>query len=281
MSLGRHEECLEIERQTPPEYFSSDLLCCSGVACWNLKRKEEAIVRLQRAATDPALKNVGFLTDPSTSTWKPLLFLARFHMELGKNDEAYQYARQAMIYLPAHPDIIFSWASLLAERGDPEESVKWLRELIAGKKDDGFKAKARGLMLDLGTRMDKPELILEAGSEDIDGMADAQVVYLRAGALGRLGRDQEQYDLLDAACAKFPNHIHIRVALSQVLESAGYQEQAMNIIAAGLDLPNPAPLLYERLAALLDTLGRTQDAENARLLARLAADPRAERPIPA
>ncbi|MDE3076949.1 MAG: hypothetical protein KGJ86_16150, partial [Chloroflexota bacterium] len=271
MQLNHHQECLDIEREAPPEFFSSDLLCCTGMACWRLGRRDEAIARLERAATDPGLKGVGFLTDPSTSTWKPRLFLARFHLELGLKDQAYEWARQAMEHLPARPEIALGWAALLAQRGDREEATRWLLQVLDQPGENEHKPRARKLLLELAQAGNDDTAILRACEGAIQGLAEPERALTQAAAYGRLGRLQDQYDVLDRACREYPAAAAIRLALADILEAAGYADQALPVVAAGIDLPDPPVSLYLRLAGLLAKLGRAEDAANARTLATLVA----------
>jgi glycosyltransferase involved in cell wall biosynthesis/Flp pilus assembly protein TadD len=59
VSVAQPETALEIERRTPADLVSSDLLFHAGMACRQLNRTEEAAARWRRAITDPmAIRNI-------------------------------------------------------------------------------------------------------------------------------------------------------------------------------------------------------------------------------
>jgi tetratricopeptide (TPR) repeat protein len=171
---------LVIESQCPGALVSSELLCCAGAAAWRLERRQEAIDRLERAWQDPTVVKP-HLHDQATSTWQPLLMLSGLYDQVGRPDEGYRRARQAIALAPQHPEILLALGYLARRTGQPvQEQVRWLRQLLQGERDEGFKAQGRRLLLDIAAELDDPQIALEALAGELVGVTEEQRALMEA-----------------------------------------------------------------------------------------------------
>ncbi|HEX6512849.1 MAG TPA: glycosyltransferase [Chloroflexota bacterium] len=261
VELGHNQRAVEIEALVPPHLVFADILFQAGVAWWRLGRREESLTRLNRAWQDPAARE-GIEGDPTSATWRPLAALAQFHLDMGETDRAYQFALQAYEHGPEMPNIIFALAFISVRQQHYEEGLRWARVLLAGDAEV-YKAKARRLLFNLGNGLDDPNLLLEACSGEVEGIASTEVVLAVAGVHGRLGNVQGRYDALDAGCRAHPADSRIRLELAELLEAQGFASEALQTLGQGLDQPEPPPELYKRLALLLAKQGQLEDAAKA------------------
>jgi tetratricopeptide (TPR) repeat protein len=280
VELGNNERALEIEAETPEAFRTADVLFQAGVAYSRVHRYEDALDRLNRAWQDPTVNAQTIEGDPSSSTWRPLGALAHLHMELDKPEEAYEFAKKAYEFAPTRPNILYALSFISARLKRLEESVKWARELIEGKLDEGFKAQGRRILFNVGIGTSQPILVVEALAGPVEGVSEEESVLFQARALKELGEEQGQYDALEAGCKRFPDHSGIRLALAEFLDAHGYLPEAAAILSAGLDQPQPPAELYQRLAIVLTKQGRLEDAAKALELSAHAADRQGE-PDPA
>lgn len=95
---------LEIEGTTPPRFISAELLFTAGVACARLGKVPEAIGRLNRAWRDKTLATASG-SDPSTSSWRPLLALGEIYESLGQLEDARMAVRKALELAPGRQDL--------------------------------------------------------------------------------------------------------------------------------------------------------------------------------
>ncbi len=263
VQLGQYEKAIEIERRAPEHLLSAELLCSSGEAMWRLGRREEAIARLERACNDPLMIKA-HLHDHLASTWHPLLMLSGLYDQTGRPELGYECASKAIDYAPNHPEILLALAYLGGKVNRPrEERLSWLRRLLDGDRDFGFKAQARRLVLDMATTDNDPALALEAFSGEIAGVTEEQAIIVQAAAYERVGRPQEQYELLEKASKDRPQSVRVRLALADFLERHGYPTEALTALAQGLEQADAPAELYTRLAGLLAKCGRMDDAANA------------------
>ncbi len=266
LDVGAFERVLEIERKATDHLVSAELLCSAGIACWRLDRREQAIARLNRAHQDAAVVKP-HLHDVSRSTWHPLLMLSGLYDQTGRIEQAYACAQRAAEFAPDHPEIMLAAGYLAEKLGRYDESVAWLNRLLGGQRDDGFKAQGRYVLLTIADRREDPALAVQALSGDVASLSEEQRIVRGAEAHGRLGDLQAQYDGLAAGCQKLPGSGAIRLALADFLVERGYETDALTVLGAGLDQPDPPTELYQRLSVVLAKLGRLDDAANALELA--------------
>lgn len=259
---GEWQEALDIEAATPPHLVSAELLCKSGAALWLLGRREEAIARLNRALNDPSVIHP-HLHDVSKSTWQPLLMLSGLYEQLGDLNKAHESAARALEYAPENPEILLACGYQAAKLGALEESLALLRKLLSGKRDDGYKAQARSVLLQVAQAQGDASLELEALGGDIQGLTEEGRVLRRAAVQAQLGNPQAQYDELHAGRAAHPQDYAIKFALADFLAEHDYEAEALNMLGAALDDPDAPAELYKRLSLLLSKAGRTEDAANA------------------
>lgn len=262
VELGDNQKAVAIEALVPSAAISPDILFQAGVAWMRLGRRDQAEPRLQRAWQDTGIR-MHIEGDPSSYTWRPLAALAQIYLDAGDAAQAYKYAQQAMVHGPDLPNLLFAMALTTAKLRRFEESARHARRMIELDVNEGYKRQARRLLLNIGQGTDDPRLVVEAFSGPIEGIEDHEGVLIRANAYAEMGDRQSQYDTLDAGCKEHPNHWAIRVALVELLDEQDFTAEAGNILAAGLDLPNPPPGLYAKLALLLSKQGRYEDAANA------------------
>jgi glycosyltransferase involved in cell wall biosynthesis/Tfp pilus assembly protein PilF len=274
MELGCFEDVLAVEAQTPPHYVCSELLLPAGIACWRLGRPLEAIARFQRAISDTAAINTNN-HDRGSSTWRPELHMACVCTELADYAAAYEHARKALDFAPTRPEALFVLAHVSHMLGNRQEALHWARQLLAGSRDDGYKAQTRALLLRLANEADDGALALEALDGPVDKLPEVEALVVRSRAYALLGDLQRQYETLDAGCRQFPEYLPVRLELAELLESQGYAAEATNVLGAALDLPDASAELYQRLGKLLARQGRLEDASNALKLAKLKASSQA------
>ncbi|HLY64731.1 MAG TPA: glycosyltransferase [Chloroflexota bacterium] len=273
---GQLEKAVEVASRTPADLVSSELLCHAGEALWRLGRRDEAIARLERAWQDPAVVKL-HLHDASTATWQPLLMLAGLYDQTERPAQGYERAQRAIALAPEHPEILIALA-YLAEKLDKsrEERLGWLRNLLTGARDDGFKAQGRALLLQLAASDNDPLLMIEALSGETKGITKQQAILMQAAAHGQLGDRQAQLEALSAGCESYPSNANIRLALAALQQELEMADLALNTLAAGLDQPDSPAELYRQLALLLASQGRAADAANAfELATRIASGERA------
>ncbi|MGH2365887.1 MAG: glycosyltransferase [Chloroflexota bacterium] len=186
--LERYALVAELEQATPPEFLCTDLVYFAGVAAWRLGRVDDAIVRLRRAAEDPSILHEELHQD-SLSTWRPLALLGGIYDKLGQPETAYSYATRAVALAPDHPELLFGAADLAHKAGQQRESLGWLRQLLAGSRDSGYKAHGRRLMLTLADELGSAETALDALDDGpAFGVSEAERMTVRTRALAHLGR---------------------------------------------------------------------------------------------
>ena len=262
VELGHNQRAIEFERLVPDAVLSPDILFQAGVAWMRLGQREEAMRRFHRAIDDASIRQ--FIEgDPSSSTWRPLAALAQMHLESGELEQAYDYAKQAQAHGPELPNILFALTLSSARLKRYDEAVGYARKLLELDVNEGYKRQARRLMLNIGEGTGDYRLAAEAFSGALEGISDIEAVLRHANAYAQLGEPQRQYEVLDAGCKQFPGESCIRLALAEVLEAQGYPAEALSVVGAGLDQPDPPPALYTNLARLLTMQGRYEDAANA------------------
>ncbi|HLG73298.1 MAG TPA: glycosyltransferase [Chloroflexota bacterium] len=259
------QEALEIEAKTPANLVSAELLCQAGTALWRLERRHEAVARLERAHTDPSVIHP-HLHDVGRSTWHPLLMLSGLYDQLGDAARGYDCAKRAADYAPEHPEILLACGYLAARLSRWEESLAWLRKLLSGHRDDGFKAQGRAVLLQVGQQMGQPEIELEALEGEAASVSGEQRCLMRAAAYAKLGDQQAQFEELQAGCIAYPESYDIRYRLADVLAENGYETEAISVLAAALDDAEAPAESYRRLTLLLAKAGRMEDATNAAAL---------------
>ncbi|MFI5269432.1 MAG: tetratricopeptide repeat protein, partial [Chloroflexota bacterium] len=215
----------------------------------------------------------------SKSTWQPLLMLSGLYDQTGQVERAYQSVGKALEFAPDNPEVLLAAGYLAAKLNRIDDSLQRLRKLLTGKRDDGFKAQGRSVLLQLGQHSGQPAMVLEALSGEVAGTSSEECVVLRAAAQGQLGEAQAQYDTLEAGCASHPKDYAIRFALADFLGERGYDNEALNTLGAALDNPEAPAETYKRLSLLLAKLGRAEDANNAVQLYAQLVDKRAQREI--
>ena len=240
VETGDYARAMAVESRTPDAYVSADLLYYAGLARWRMGDSAGAAERFHRAVEDASLRGHN-IHDRSTSTWAALLRLAGVHEEQGDAGRAYDAAQRAAQFAPERPDVQYVLARAMRDIGRIDEALSLARRILAGPRDDGFKAHAR-------------ELLLQMASDTVDV--------------------QCRYDMLSEACTDIPADAAIRLALADLLEGQNLAQEAARVLAAGLDYP-PAPAqLYQRLAMILARQGKLEDAANAlELASRAAATP--------
>ena len=260
---GQPERALAIEARTPDRYLTSDLLYFAGRAHAQLGHESAAIERWTRSYSDPGLRFM-MQTQPALSTWRPRLALAQLHASAGRNAEALPIAREARQLAPEEPEVLFTTALLAHRAGHGEESIEVARTLLAGDRDEGWKAQARRLLFDIGDAAGNPDLLLESlAGGDVAGVNPADGALVAATAHALKHDQQAQYDTLDEACRSFPADARIRLALAKLLDDEGHADQAVVVLAGGLDQPGQPAELYQRLGLLLAKQGRLDDAARA------------------
>ncbi|HLQ32134.1 MAG TPA: glycosyltransferase [Chloroflexota bacterium] len=262
VELRQNARAVELEALLPADAISADHLFQAGVAWWRLGHREQALERLNRAWQDPAMRE-GIECDPSSCTWRPLSALAQFYMESGELELAYERAQQAHAYGPTLPNILYALALVTARLKRYDESVEWARKLLSVEAYEGYKMQARRMLLNIGQGTGNHQLALEAFSGAIEGIGETEALLIQAGAHAALGNFQAQYEILDAGCQRLPEDTSIRLALAKLLDEQGHTAKAMEVLGAGLDQPDPPPVLYADLAKVLTKLGRFDDAANA------------------
>ena len=266
LNTGDLPRVLSLEQLIPPAFVTADTLFQVGVALWKTGQAEQAIQRFERASGDTSVQ-AGFETDPSYSTWRPLNALAELHAELGNIGAAYEYAERAAGYPPDRPNVLYALAYLSAARQDYQNCVRWSRRLLAAQPDNVYKPQARRLLLNMGSATTDADLVLEATTGDVLGVPEPERLLLRANAHLAAGNPHDGRETLGAAVRKFPTDFPLRLALTEVLDAAGDHQNALRVLAEGLDQPNPPAKLYIRLARMLAAQGRLDDAANALSLA--------------
>jgi glycosyltransferase involved in cell wall biosynthesis/predicted Zn-dependent protease len=270
---GEYDKVLDIERRTPAEHRSADLVFQAGLAWWGLGRGDEALACFDQALTDESLRDHNS-HDVSTSSWRPLIMKAAVHLDRGAFEQARDCAAAALAISPTRPDGLYLLACAANGLGDAAEAVRLCRQTLAGERDDGFKAKTRRLLLNLANDLDDAALALEALDGEVADLSPAGALYLEARALGAAGQTQRQLDLLVAGCSEYPADADLRLALSQLLETHGALAEAAGVLSQALEHPPVPAAIYQRLAIVLARLGQLEDAANALELAnRAAAEP--------
>jgi tetratricopeptide (TPR) repeat protein len=270
LNLERWQRVLDAEAEASEPYKSPELMLHSGVAAWRLGKHQQAVELLQRAREDRSLIKYN-LTDASTRTWRPLAMLAFVEADLEHYAEAYSLASEALSGAPANPEILFLLAHLSAKLDQPPQAtLDWIRRLVNGKRDDGYKMQARRLMLDLAWARKDSELMLEALDGEVSGLSEEERIILIAERHAQLNHVDQQHQVLQEGCARFPANAQIRTTLSALLDGAGQADEALRVLGEGLDQPDPPASLYQRLAVLLARQNRLDDAANALRLAELA-----------
>jgi tetratricopeptide (TPR) repeat protein len=270
---GEFAEALRIEALAPAHLVSAELLCQAGIALWRLERRAEAIDRLNRAWQDPTVINP-HLHDVSKSTWQPLLMLSGLYDQTNQVERAHECAVKAAEFAPDHPEVLLAAGYLAAKNGLVGESLEWLRKLLAGKRDEGFKPQGRQVLLQLGQNVGDPQLVLEALAGEVAGTPAEDCVLLRAAAHARLADARAQLDALRAGLSAHPGSYPIRFALAELLEELGRDRDAVNLLGEALDELDVPAECYKRLSLLLAKLGRVEDAHNAlQIYAQLATVP--------
>ncbi|MHB8620886.1 MAG: glycosyltransferase [Chloroflexota bacterium] len=259
---GDYQGVLALEARLPARHVSAETLLQAGLARWRLGDLAGATERLERAVDRPR-SALDIEIDPGASTWRPLIALAQIHVDLGHLDQAYALASKALEYGPDRPSVLFPLAFIAGRRGALDDCIRWSRSVLRGERDEGYKAQARRLLLNIAAQRDDPAMTLEATTGEVSGIAPEDAALRRARAHARLGNLQSRYDELDAACRDHPENEDIRLELSQTLEDQGFVSQALNVLAAGVDQPNASPMLYRRLAMILAKQGKLEDAANA------------------
>ncbi|HEX6512852.1 MAG TPA: glycosyltransferase, partial [Chloroflexota bacterium] len=272
LELEAYDRVLEIEASAPLEFVSADLVHHAGIAWWRLGNSSEAAAHFHRVIHDPSLIH-GNAHDRSTSTWRPLLMLAGIRTEMGELAGAYEAARQALDFAPTRPEILMLLGHICKQQGRLQDATDWARRLLAGDRDDGFKPQARRLLLNVANELDNAALAIEALSGEVENLSEPGALYLQARAHAMLGDRQREYELLDEGCRRFPADPDLRLGLAEALDTAGYAQQAIAILGAGVDYPPVPAVLYQRLAVLLARQGQLEDAATALQLAGLATSP--------
>jgi glycosyltransferase involved in cell wall biosynthesis len=95
---------LEIAAATPEAFVSAELLFVAGVACAALGKTDEATERLNRAWQDRSLAQASG-SDPSTSSWRPLLALSEIYEALGRLEDARAAVEKALELAPGRKDL--------------------------------------------------------------------------------------------------------------------------------------------------------------------------------
>jgi tetratricopeptide (TPR) repeat protein len=266
----QHETALQIEAATPEKYVSTDLLYHAGVACWSLGSTPEALKRFERARAEVALRGHN-AHDSSTATWRPLIMQAAIHSERGEHALARQRALAALTLAPTRPDALYLAAHAAYSVGRIDEARDLCRRALAGDRDEGFKPKLRRLLLNIANDSEDDALAAESLAGELEGLAEGDVLFLRARLEGRRGNVHRQQELLIEGCSRYPENHDIRLALSEALQGQGFEAQALELLAGAMDYVGVPPAVYQQLARLLARQGRLEDAANALELAGRAA----------
>jgi tetratricopeptide (TPR) repeat protein len=206
---------LELEAETPPQLVSAELLYNAGVACRRLGRDDEALQCFTRACTDASvIKRVGH--ERSTSTWRPLVMLAHIHADRAEYVQSHGYALRALEFAPGRPEILYLLASAALQAPNHNESLDWIHQLLSGLRDDGYKARARLLLLQLGNAGNSASLLVEALSGEVAGFSEADRLLMLALAHARFGDQPAQLEVLKQAQSKFPDDERVARALGQL-----------------------------------------------------------------
>ena len=155
LNLGFNDRVLELEAACPPQAVSSDLLYYAAIACQRLGHADDAIGRLKRAITDTSV-HTATETDPATATWQPRLLLAQLHTQLGRREEAYGMAMEAIDSMPEQPEVFLGGAVMAIEMGHPDDALRICRRLLSGQADESSKARARQLIAGVNRRLEAP-----------------------------------------------------------------------------------------------------------------------------
>lgn len=146
LNVGRNEQALELEAECPPQSVSSDLLYYAAIACQRLGRPSDAMLRLRRAFSDPAVAQ-STETDRATASWRPRLLLAEICSNLGRPEESYRWIMEAVELLPDDQlAVLLSAARLAASRGHEVDAQRICRRLIAGPAPAQIKEQARQIV---------------------------------------------------------------------------------------------------------------------------------------
>ncbi len=213
-----------------------------------------AIGHLQRAIA----------ADPGSS--ELFLELGRLRYDLNEHDEAAEAARRATALAPdspaAHRLLADSLFALTlhenAQRDLIEQSIDSYGEAIRLDPQDGGAYLNMGkLLLSRGSLQEalaafERHMELEPGSEE--------GAYLAAHVLTKMERHVEATRLLEAAVARRPDSVQLRVALLESHEAAGNLDQAVAVATQLLHLGVSQLRVRFALVRLNQRLGRTDEA---------------------
>jgi len=174
---------------------------------------------------------------PPASLAAPARRLGRLALEAGEPAAASQAFQQALVWSPGDREALLGAAEAQLAAGQPAEAAQRLERLLVAT-----------------------------------GPRDSLCAWLGECRIAA-GDLQRAYDELWATLQEHPEFTQARLTLARLLHQAGEPQAALATLAPLLDSEEPAPRpAYALLAALLDRLGRPEDAARARLLAASAPD---------
>jgi tetratricopeptide (TPR) repeat protein len=247
---------------------------------------------------DPAIRDVRLILELEPSDRSARLSLLKLLLQAGRNDEAAEFARSLSSEAAQHPELA-GLALLAIERGgDPADALAWAEALeaagiedadsaapavrawlAAGRLDraveagEGFIERGidsgelrRHLATALLASQDQDRARLERAAELLeqpvgDPAADAGLLVTRAGALMRLGRDEEAVPLLVRALALQPHAAGLRALHAKALRQAGRYAEAAREYRRLLPTHPESHNFHRYAAGALSLAGRPGDAQ--------------------
>ena len=276
--LDGRSEAVRLARRLPGSPAANLLLADSDAQAGRWERAERRLRAMGPSGPVQVLQPVliawvqlgGGHPDQALATLRPLIesnrlrSLNALHAALiadlaGFPREAERFARLAVADQPNPPWRLAVLAAGVLHRAGQEEEAQRLIEQIAERGDDAALAAAEALKHDL--------LATRAIAAPTEGMAEAYAAL--AGALRGQGSGDFALILAQLALRLRPGHVPSLVLAAEILGDQGHEEQALDMLGHVATSEALAPVVALRRAALLDKLGRVDEATAA--LRELAA----------
>ncbi|WP_135467587.1 tetratricopeptide repeat protein [Crenalkalicoccus roseus] len=267
--LDGRAEAQRLARRLPDNPAARLLLIGGDVQAGRWERAEQRLRTLERGGPAQLLQPVLLAwaqfgrgqPEQALATLRPLVEANRLrslnalHAALiaelaGRPREAERMARLAIAEQPSPPwRLALLVAGVLHRAGHPAEARRLIEQVAAGGEDAGLAAVEVLRRNKLATR---------DVTSAAEGMAEAYAAL--AGALRSQGSPDFSLVLAQLALRLRPGHAPSLVLVADVLGERGHEDQAMERLALIGPADALAPVAALRRAALLDRIGRTEEA---------------------
>ncbi|MBI4677454.1 MAG: tetratricopeptide repeat protein [Elusimicrobia bacterium] len=245
--LKRHDRVLEmVDAALAIEPSSAAALQVRGRALGAERRYAEALGCLEKAVE----------AAPSVSAWSEK---GRVLALLGRHDEAFQAFDRASMLAPGDPAPFAEMGSALAASGRFEEALKSHdRALVVNPEFEPSVSGKASALLGLGMHQEALDIVEGILRRD---PASLRASSTKARALHLMGRNEEALECAQRCVSKLGSP-ECRALLGTILEALGRNEEALAACDAGLEKTGDAVQLHVRKAALLEKLGREDEAKS-------------------